>query len=449
MPAKQTWTFKPRLRSRAFGWNGSHLACQRLKEAAGEIKTVAREDPVTTAEGVVCLMERIWPAFQGIDTSSGAPGGAVEWAQNELKTRDKWLDCVWQAIEDDGVDYLSAVEDRWGELCHSREAASRWADKLLSLPRTDWTDPQPVGYVRVSSVCLSSLVAAGPHREILELLALRRFPNWPDRKFAVQSPLAEGHMDEALAYAEASRGLNQPDSAIDAACEKILLDGGRWFAAAKDCGFLDLALAFANKGRTDPRTLSRASRDFLYKDARFALQVGRLALRRILEGYGYVLTAVDVIDAYNHFMAVARKLEIVAQACNDVLAMAAKAQQGGVAFSDILTRQCSYDPQVSAATPYIVLHPGPNDWFAYFGRTLPEPTPVRDYARHMKYGPTRQYWNDYVFEAYVNHRTEAIYLAGLPDVPESRPHSQVNEWGFGGGSTNRHYWECEQCLWTT
>ena len=34
-------------------------------------------------------------------------------------------------------------------------------------------------------------------------------------------------MDEALAFAEASRGLNQPDMAIDAACEKILLDIGR------------------------------------------------------------------------------------------------------------------------------------------------------------------------------------------------------------------------------
>ncbi len=25
---------------------------------------------------------------------------------------------------------------------------------------------------------------------------------------------------------------------------------------------------------------------------------------------------------------------------------------------------------------------------------------------------------------------DAIYLEGLPDVPESRPHSEVNEWGF-------------------
>jgi hypothetical protein len=38
MAAKHTWEFRSRLRSRAFGWRGSHLACQRLKEAVAEIK---------------------------------------------------------------------------------------------------------------------------------------------------------------------------------------------------------------------------------------------------------------------------------------------------------------------------------------------------------------------------------------------------------------------------
>src|SRR5262249_55854792 len=93
---------------------------------------VLRTDPVAAGDGVVSLMERIWPAFQDIDTSSGALGGAVYRAQQELlpiaieapadrKTRDKWLDRLRQAIEDDGVDYLSLVQDRWGELCSSRE----------------------------------------------------------------------------------------------------------------------------------------------------------------------------------------------------------------------------------------------------------------------------------------------------------------------------------------
>ena len=50
-------------------------------------------------------------------------------------------------------------------------------------------------------------------------LALQRFPFWHDRKFGMQALVSEGRMDEALAYAEASRGLNQPDAAIDAAIE--------------------------------------------------------------------------------------------------------------------------------------------------------------------------------------------------------------------------------------
>jgi hypothetical protein len=402
MATKHPWKFKPRLRSHAFGWRGSHLACQRLKEAVAEIEKLAKVDPVTATDGIVSLMERIWPAFQDIDTSSGALGGAVYWTQQELlpiaieapadrKTRDKWLDRLWQAIQEDGVNYLSPVEDRWGDLCRSPQVASWWADQLVGLLWTAWSDPRPGNYVRGTSVCLSSLLAAGRHRELLEVLALQRFPFWHDRKFGVRALLADGRTDEALAYADASRGLNQPDPAIDAACEKILLDigradeayekyaltangsstglatfraivrkypgrdpkeilldlatssgePGRWFAAAKTAGFLDLALQFANQGRTDPRTLSRASRDLLRKDARFSLQVGRLAVQRILEGYGYELTGIDVIDAYNHFMAAALTLGVVSQARADLLAFASK--QPGAAFGDLLIRQCSRD----------------------------------------------------------------------------------------------------------
>jgi hypothetical protein len=374
-----------------------------LKEAVAEIKKVARTDPVTAGDGVVNLMERIWPAFQDIDTSSGDLGGAVYWAQGELlpiaidapadrKTPDKWLDRLWQAIEDDGVDYLSLVQDRWGELCGSREVASCWADRFVGMLRTAWSDPEPGNYVRGTSVCLSSLLAAGRHQELFEVLSLQRFPFWHDRKFGVQAFLSEGRMDEALAYAEASRGLNQPDATIDAVCEKILLDlcrvdeayekyaltangsstglatfraivrkypghdpkkilldlatssgePGRWFAAAKDAGFLELALEFAKKGRTDPRTLSRAARDFLKKDTRFSLEVGRLALHRILEGYGYDLSGIDVLDAFNHYIAAAQTLGMASQARADALAMATK--QPGVA-SDILIRQCSVERQ--------------------------------------------------------------------------------------------------------
>ena len=229
MAAKHTWTFKARLRAHAFGWNGSHLACQRLEEAVKEIKSAAKTDAVLAGDGFVTLAERIWPAFEGVDTSSGALGGAVYRAQNELlpiaieapadpATRGKWLDRLWQAIEDDGVDYLSPVEERWGELCQSREVASAWADRLVGMLRASLSDTRPGSYCHGTSVCLSSLLAAERHEELTEVLALQRFPFWPYRKFGMQALLSQGRTDEALrAYAEASRGLNQPDIAIDAA----------------------------------------------------------------------------------------------------------------------------------------------------------------------------------------------------------------------------------------
>lgn len=86
-------------------------------------------------------------------------------------------------------------------------------------------------------------------------------------------------------------------------------------------------------------------------------------------------------------------------------------------------------PHVVFTTPYVINRPGPEEWSAYFSRTLPLIDPGderRAYEVLMKYGPKRSYWSEYIFEAYFNHSTEAVFLAGLPDVEESRPHSRVN-----------------------
>jgi hypothetical protein len=45
-------------------------------------------------------------------------------------------------------------------------------------------------------------------------------------------------------------------------------------------------------------------------------------------------------------------------------------------------------------------------------------------AEALKWGTSRRYWTEFVFEGYVNHRPGAIFLKGLPDLPESRPHSR-------------------------
>ena len=378
------WAFKARFRARAFGWRGSRPAIERLKQAVSEIRAVARRDPVVAAEGAVSLMERLWPAFEQIDTSSGALGGAVNWTLREMipviagapadgNTRDRWLDRLWQAIKDDGVSYLSLAEEHWGELCGSAEVASRWADEIFPLLRMVWSDSQPGAYVSGTDLCLSSLLAAGRYQELLDVLALKKHPIWPWRRYGIRALRAQVLLHEALTYAEASRGLNIPNSAIDAECEEILRaaghrteayeryalsanqantgiatfrqvakkypeidpqriltdlaeasgDPGRWFAAAKDAGHLELALRFASTGRTDPKTLSRAARDFLESDTVFALRVGRFAVDRILAGHGYEITALELGCAVEHFLVAARRLAVEADAKSDLERMLA------------------------------------------------------------------------------------------------------------------------------
>ena len=39
----------------------------------------------------------------------------------------------------------------------------------------------------------------------------------------------------------------------------------------------------------------------------------------------------------------------------------------------------------------------------------------------IKYGLSDGFWNEYIFQAYVNFKPEVIYLEGLSDVRSSRP----------------------------
>src|SRR5262249_27694589 len=61
---------------------------------------------------------------------------------------------------------------------------------------------------------------------------------------------------------------------------------GKWFAAAKDAGFLDIALLWARDFSVEPATLVRAARDFAAKEPKVAAEIGLLALHRLLDGSG-------------------------------------------------------------------------------------------------------------------------------------------------------------------
>ncbi len=60
------WEFKARVRRHAFGWR-SRPAVRRVREAVGEIRKVARRDPVLAAEGAVLFLERVAPAIEHVE----------------------------------------------------------------------------------------------------------------------------------------------------------------------------------------------------------------------------------------------------------------------------------------------------------------------------------------------------------------------------------------------
>ena len=178
---KQSWTFRSRFRRHAFGWR-SQAAINRIKEAVSEIKKAARKDPVLGGEGAVLFLEKISLAIEQVDSSSGAIGTAVSNAIDALvpiivqapadgKLRDKWLERLWRAVEEDDIPYIEMLPDHWGELCVTPERASRWADDFIDMVRMAWgPNPELRGYYKGTAACLSALLKAGRHAEIMALV---------------------------------------------------------------------------------------------------------------------------------------------------------------------------------------------------------------------------------------------------------------------------------------
>lgn len=356
-PASYKWQFAQRFRRHAFGWR-SDVPIQRIKEALAEIRQVARGDTVLAAEGAVKFLEKVSPALEHVDGSSGAIGTAVNraietlvpviaGAQVDTVTRQAWLERLWEAIQDQGVPYIEGLSDEWDTLCVTPEIASEWADRFIDLVEHVWSEG-PGGYFAGTPICLASLYAAGRHAQLIALVDRAPFKMWHYRRWGVKALLAMGRKAEAVAYAENTRGLNSPDGQIAKACEAILLSSGladeayrryaceanqgttylatfraiakkyphiaqetilsdlvaaspgepgKWFAAAKDAGLFNQAIKLANASPTDPRTLTLAARDFAQKQPGFVMAAGLAALHWISMGYGYEITGVDVLDA--------------------------------------------------------------------------------------------------------------------------------------------------------
>jgi hypothetical protein len=286
----------------------------------------------------VLFLTRVSPAIERVDSSSGAIGTAVNHAIEELvpivadapadaKTREAWLERLWEAHAEDQIPYIELLADHWGELCGSQEGASAWADRLLDITRMALgPDKNLRGHFHGTIACLSALYRAERYAEILDVLKHETL--WAYKRWAAKALGAMGNKGEAIRLAESSRGPWTSDADVDALCEEMLLSSGlveeaytrygmqanrggtylatfravakkyphkrpeqiladlvaatpgeegKWFTAAKDLGLYDAAVELARASPCDPKTLARAARDHLTKQPAFAVEAGYAA----------------------------------------------------------------------------------------------------------------------------------------------------------------------------
>jgi hypothetical protein len=388
--AAHKWTFPTRIRPKAFSWKSSRLAVQRIREAVGEIQGIGRYDGVLAAEGAIRLIERLSPALEHVDSSSGALGSAVNGAIAALvpliaaapvpdKVRMKWLDRLYDAHEADEIPYIEILTDYWGELCVTQELANAWADRLLEITRLALSPDKSVrGHYHGVTACLDALLRAKRFVELYAVLKSEQF--WSYKRWAVKALAAEGKADEAIQLAESCRGPWTNDTDVNLLCEGILLslgrteeayrryglythrgstnlatfravakayptipraqilsdlvetspgDEGKWFATAKELGLYDMALTLIRESPCDPKTLTRAARDFAEREPQFAHGAGFAALYWLARGNGYEITAIDVWGAYHSTLKAAEKLGTLNETKRCIQRLVAQESAGG------------------------------------------------------------------------------------------------------------------------
>jgi hypothetical protein len=278
---------------------------------------------------------------------------------------------LFEAVQNDGVEYLAPLEDRWGEIAQHPDLIDEYADRMIGMVRHAWADHQTFQHVTGTSICLSCLLEGGRYDELQELLATRRMKFWSWHRFGAEALVRQELWEAAIAFAEAARSVTNPgfsDTSIDRFCEKLLIehgrsdeayrryglraaggatnlsvygslvraypdrdcrrmlqdlietrgDKGKWFAAAKDSGFFDIAVECAAAQGADPSTLVRAARDFCGKEPKFAATVALLALSSLVSGGGYDPSVSEVDDAVKHLLSASRQIGSVEWALREL-----------------------------------------------------------------------------------------------------------------------------------
>jgi hypothetical protein len=87
---------------------------------------------------------------------------------DDAKTRDAWLERLFEAYQDNGIPYIEWLGEHWGTLCASQEVASTWADRLIDTVKLAWgPDLNQRVFFKGTTNCLSTLVAAERYDDVL------------------------------------------------------------------------------------------------------------------------------------------------------------------------------------------------------------------------------------------------------------------------------------------
>jgi len=154
-------------------------------------------------------------------------------------------------------------------------------------------------------------------------------PADPKTRTAWLERLFEAHAEDQVPYIESLADLVKTTPG----------DEGKWFAAAKGAGLFDEALALAARTPCDPKTLTRAARDYAGSQPAFALGAGLLALYWLAHGCGYEITSADVWAAYLSTMKVAEQMGKAGQVRQDIRRMATSVEPGANFVARILDRE--------------------------------------------------------------------------------------------------------------
>jgi hypothetical protein len=81
---------------------------------------------------------------------------------------------------------------------------------------------------------------------------------------------------------------------------------------------------------------------------------------------------------------------------------------------------------VAFTTPYILIGSTKKDWIDYLKRNMvgiKASSEAEALHRLMKFGPKKNYWNEFVLLAYHHYQADAIFLTGIPDLKSTLPHA--------------------------